>query len=137
MDFFSPLRYPGGKGKLLPFFERLLTDNGLNDGTYIEPYVGGGAVALSLLLREYVHNIIINDKDRSIYAFWHSVLYNVDKKESKKPIFWSWVSRHSFSTVLTGRELSRPESLAVRTKLATLRWMLVTRKKNSYNGYDG
>lgn len=79
MDFFSPLRYPGGKGKLLPFFERLLTDNGLNDGTYIEPYVGGGAVALSLLLREYVHNIIINDKDRSIYAFWHSVLYNVDE----------------------------------------------------------
>lgn len=79
MDFFSPLRYPGGKGKLVPFFERLLKDNDLNDGTYIEPYVGGGAVALSLLLREYVQSIIINDKDRSIYAFWHSVLYNVDE----------------------------------------------------------
>lgn len=79
MDFFSPLRYPGGKGKLVPFFEQLLTDNNLNDGTYVEPYVGGGAVALSLLLREYVQRIIINDKDRSIYAFWHSVLYNVDE----------------------------------------------------------
>lgn len=79
MDFFSPLRYPGGKGKLVPFFEQLITDNSINDGTYVEPYVGGGAVALSLLMREYVRNIIINDKDRSIYAFWYSVLYEADK----------------------------------------------------------
>lgn len=63
-EYFSPLRYPGGKGKLVPFFERLIIDNGLSDGVYIEPYVGGGAVALSLLLKEYVSRIVINDKDR-------------------------------------------------------------------------
>lgn len=79
IDFFSPLRYPGGKGKLVPFFEQLLTDNSLNDGIYVEPYIGGGAVALSLLLREYVQRIIINDKDRSIYAFWYSVLYKTEE----------------------------------------------------------
>lgn len=79
IDFFSPLRYPGGKGRLVPFFEQLLTDNNLNDGIYVEPYVGGGAVALSLLFREYVQRIIINDKDRSIYAFWYSVLYKTEE----------------------------------------------------------
>lgn len=36
-EYFSPLRYPGGKGKLVPFFERLIIDNGLSDGVYIEP----------------------------------------------------------------------------------------------------
>lgn len=78
-EYFSPLRYPGGKGKLVPFFERLIIDNGLSDGVYIEPYVGGGAVALSLLLKEYVSRIVINDKDRSLYAFWYSVLHHSEE----------------------------------------------------------
>lgn len=77
-EYFSPLRYPGGKGKLVPFFERLIIDNGLSDGVYIEPYVGG-AVALSLLLKEYVSRIVINDKDRSLYAFWYSVLHHSEE----------------------------------------------------------
>ena len=79
MEYFSPLRYPGGKGKLFPFFEQMIIDNGLSDGAYVEPYVGGGAVALSLLLKEYVSRIIINDKDRSLYAFWFSVLHYADE----------------------------------------------------------
>ena len=45
------------------------------DGTYVEPYVGGGSLALSLLFNEYVRDIYINDKDISIYAFWYSVLH--------------------------------------------------------------
>lgn len=49
--------------------------NALLDGTYVEPYVGGGSVALSLLFNEYVKDIYINDKDIAIYAFWHSVLH--------------------------------------------------------------
>lgn len=46
----------------------------MNNGTYIEPYVGGGSVALYLLLKGIASHIIINDKDRSIYAFWHSII---------------------------------------------------------------
>lgn len=49
--------------------------NALLDCTYVEPYVGGGSVALSLLFNEYVRDIYINDKDISIYAFWYSVLH--------------------------------------------------------------
>lgn len=33
-------------------------------------------MALHLLLNNYVENITINDKDRAIYAFWHSILYH-------------------------------------------------------------
>jgi len=70
---YSPLRYPGGKNKLSAFIAKICIDNGIN-GHYVEPYSGGASVALFLLMEGYVQHITINDKDRSIYAFWHSVL---------------------------------------------------------------
>ena len=76
---YSPLRYPGGKNKLSKYISKLIEHNNLLHGTYIEPYAGGAAVALNLLLTGKVNNIIINDFDRSIYAFWHSVLYDTDR----------------------------------------------------------
>ncbi len=72
--FVSPLRYPGGKLKVVDYVKRLFEENDLMDGTYIEPYAGGASVALTLLFSEYASLIRINDIDRSIYAFWHSVL---------------------------------------------------------------
>lgn len=78
-ELISPLRYPGGKGKMAGVFKRIIEENDLLDGTYVEPFVGGGSVALSLLLNDYVSRIVINDKDRSIYAFWHSVLNDAER----------------------------------------------------------
>lgn len=78
-ELISPLRYPGGKGKMAGVFKRIIEENALLDGTYVEPFVGGGSVALSLLLNDYVSRIVINDKDRSIYAFWHSVLNDAER----------------------------------------------------------
>lgn len=74
MRFSSPLRYPGGKGKLAPFIQSVFRDNRLTGGHYAEPYAGGASIALSLLFGEYATHIHINDLDRSIFAFWHSVL---------------------------------------------------------------
>jgi DNA adenine methylase len=74
MTFYSPLRYPGGKGKLVNYFKKLFEINSLKGGIYVEPYVGGASVALSLLIEDYVSKVIINDKDKSIFALWYSVL---------------------------------------------------------------
>lgn len=71
--FYSPLRYPGGKNKLSAFIAKICIDNNIN-GHYVEPYSGGASVALFLLMEGFVNKITINDRDRSIYAFWHSVL---------------------------------------------------------------
>ena len=79
MALYSPLRYPGGKGKIVPYFKQVIKDNLLLDCTYVEPYAGGASVALSLLLDGYVSKIIINDIDKSIYAFWYSVLNDTEK----------------------------------------------------------
>lgn len=79
MKFYSPLRYPGGKGKISDYFKKIIARNFLYDCTYIEPYAGGASAALTLLMDEYVSRITINDLDRSIYAFWHSVLNKTDE----------------------------------------------------------
>ncbi|MCC8408350.1 DNA adenine methylase [Mucilaginibacter sp. UR6-1] len=77
-DFYSPLRYPGGKAKVSDFIKEIFKKNLLMDGWYIEPYAGGASVALTLLIDEYASNIVINDYDKSIYAFWHSVLNDTE-----------------------------------------------------------
>lgn len=79
LGHFTPLRYPGGKGKLAPFIKSIMEANELTDGHYVEPYAGGAALALELLFHEYVSHIHINDISKPIYAFWRSVLTRPDE----------------------------------------------------------
>lgn len=72
----TPLRYPGSKNKIRGYLQHLVEVNGTK--IYIEPYVGGGSVAMWLLLDGVVDKVVINDFDRSVYAFWHSVFFNTD-----------------------------------------------------------
>jgi N6 adenine-specific DNA methyltransferase len=73
---YSPLRYPGGKSRIYNYIQHLISIN--NCKTYIEPYAGGAGVALSLIINGDVEKIMINDYDKSIYAFWYSVLNYTD-----------------------------------------------------------
>lgn len=77
--YYSPLRYPGGKGKLAPLIETLLRHSNHEGGTYIEPFAGGAAVALELLEKEIVNEIVINDYDKGIYSFWRAILTEPDR----------------------------------------------------------
>ena len=57
---YTPLRYPGGKAKLAGFAKKIIEVNGLNDGTYVEPYLGS-SIALNYssmnILRVYINDI--------------------------------------------------------------------------------
>jgi DNA adenine methylase len=75
----SPLRYPGGKGRLAQFVIDLIKSNGLTECHYVEPYAGGAGIALSLLYLEYASHVHLNDLNRSVYAFWRSVLDDPDE----------------------------------------------------------
>lgn len=79
MANYSPLRYPGGKGKMYNETVKILEDNNLIGCTYIEPFAGGSNLALNLLFKGKVNKIILNDFDLAIYAFWHSILNQKDK----------------------------------------------------------
>lgn len=87
---FSPLRYPGGKNCIFPFVSNLLRENNLIGVSYAEPYAGGSGLALRLLITEHVNHIYLNDLDRSIYAFWDTVL-------SRGDLFCYWLERVDIS----------------------------------------
>ncbi|WP_339305470.1 DNA adenine methylase [Paenibacillus sp. FSL R5-0519] len=77
MAILSPLRYPGGKDKTYNYIKHLVNIN--NVSTYIEPFAGGAAVALRLLINKDVKKIIINDYDRGIYALWNTIVIQPEK----------------------------------------------------------
>jgi DNA adenine methylase len=77
--FPSPLRYPGGKGKIANFVKILMIDNHLTGRDYIEPYAGGASVALSLLFEGYADRAFINDLNPGVHAFWSSAVSHTDE----------------------------------------------------------
>ena len=74
IGFVTPLRFPGGKRKVFPFFRDVIEHNDLLDAHYVEPFAGGAGLALSLLVSRYVKVVHLNDLDVAIYAFWRTVL---------------------------------------------------------------
>lgn len=68
----TPLRYPGGKGKITRFVGDVLDSNHIA-GTYMEPFAGGAGVAINLLLTGKVDRIVINDLDSGVFSFWKTV----------------------------------------------------------------
>ena len=74
MQFNTPLRYPGGKGKLVEFIKLVFEENELLDGNYVEVYAGGAAIAITLLVHSYASRVYLNDLNSSVYAFWKCVI---------------------------------------------------------------
>ncbi len=97
MPYYTPLRYPGGKRRLIPVIARLLEGTGLRDVEYVEPYAGGASVALALLFEERASVIHINDLSRPVFAFWHCVLNEAEdlcEKISRTKLTMSEWRRH-------------------------------------------
>jgi DNA adenine methylase len=69
-------RYPGGKTKLLPQINRFLWLKKAT--TYIEPFVGGGSVALAVAQANPNVKIVLNDRDPNIHSFWKVVASDSD-----------------------------------------------------------
>ena len=62
-------RYPGGKSKIANIIVPLLPEH----DTYIEPFVGAGAIFLKVLEQKRFRKYIINDKNYAIFSIWHSI----------------------------------------------------------------
>lgn len=69
----SPLRYPGGKSKWIPFIAEQLD---ANKKTFIEPFCGGSSVGLSLLEKGLVKSIVLNDLDFGVYSLFKTICDN-------------------------------------------------------------
>ncbi|MCP5531185.1 MAG: DNA adenine methylase [Opitutaceae bacterium] len=75
----TPLRYPGGKSVLSNFLGSVIEDNDIKHCIYVEPFAGGAGAALNLLFSHKVEQLILNDADPAIYAFWKAILRKPDE----------------------------------------------------------
>jgi DNA adenine methylase len=96
--YLSPLRYPGGKGRLARFVASLLRQQPTAPLRYVEPFAGGAGVALSLLFNEHVDEIVLNDLDPGVAAFWRAVFEHPDDLtklvRSVRPTIDEWHVQH-------------------------------------------
>lgn len=118
---YSPLRYPGGKGKLAPFMGLMINKMNIKNGTYIEPFAGGAGVALMLLMEGYVDNIVINDYDKAIYSVWRAIIsesenlvdrildtpVNIDEWKKQKEIYVEQNKKYSLDLAFATFFLNR------------------------------
>jgi DNA adenine methylase len=75
----SPLRYPGGKGKLAQFLAAFILENELHGCDLVEPFCGGAGGTLPLLEAGIVNSLVINDINIGLAALWRSILENTDE----------------------------------------------------------
>lgn len=96
----TPLRYPGGKSIMTPFFIDLIRVNGLQGVSYAEPYAGGAGTAINLLLDGQVRRIYINDANIAIFSFWKYAINEserfIDKIEKTCIDLQNWQYYHNF-----------------------------------------
>lgn len=118
---YSPLRYPGGKGKLAPFMRLMINKMNIKNGTYIEPFAGGAGVALMLLMEGYVDDIVINDYDKAIYSVWRAIIgesenfvdrilytpVNIDEWKKQKEIYVEQNKKYSLDLAFATFFLNR------------------------------
>ena len=74
----SPLRYPGGKKRLVGYLATLLQLNDRHPRLFVEPFAGGASVGLQLLNDDLVEQIALGDKDELVSAFWKTVFFDAD-----------------------------------------------------------
>lgn len=87
------LKWAGGKAKLLPEIENRLPKKDIKEGkikTYIEPFIGGGAVFFYMLSKYNFDNLIISDINKELILTYRVIkdkpkeLINILEKHDKR-----------------------------------------------------
>lgn len=84
----SPLRYPGGKSKLIDYLAAEFQEEQMD--TFVEAFAGGASVGLAMLAGGKTKHLILNDTDPGVYAFWKIVCerpeYLLEKLDREPPV---------------------------------------------------
>ena len=76
---YTPIRYPGGKSKIYPMMDAILTSNGMVGCTYAEAFCGGAGLAMRLLAKGRVERVILNDIDPAVYSMWKAIVHEPEE----------------------------------------------------------
>ena len=98
----TPLRYPGGKSRLLGYVKEFLKSNGISPDIIVEPYAGSASISVGLLQRSIVHSAQICEKDPLIIAYWNAIKFHFeDFVESIKAVDVSMDTWFAFKKYLS------------------------------------
>lgn len=70
----SPFRYPGGKTWFVPYVRRWLAGFRTKPATFVEPFVGGGIIALTVAAERLAEQVIMVELDQDVAAVWQTIL---------------------------------------------------------------
>jgi DNA adenine methylase len=118
----SPLRYPGGKRRLMPYVAAALEENRLQPDLFVEPFAGGASVALELLATARVRRIGLAERDPYVASFWHTVFFDSE-----------WLCRQVEQVDVTLKTWQRMKSTRFRSKRAQALACLFL-NRTSFNG---
>lgn len=114
----SPFRYPGGKTWLVPHIRQWLGTLNKRPNTFIEPFVGGGIVSLTVAFENLADRVIIVELDEDVAVLWQTMLsddndwlteriagFDMTLESVKLELSTSPVDRrnHAFQTLLRNR----------------------------------
>ena len=71
----SPFRYPGGKTWLIPRFRAWMRSLRRRPRTFIEPFAGGGAIALTVAMENLAERVVMSEIDPSVAAVWKVIIH--------------------------------------------------------------
>lgn len=120
----SPLRYPGGKSKLIDYLAAEFKEEQMD--TFVEVFAGGASVGLALLDGGKINHLALNDIDPGVYAFWSVVCTRpevlLEKLDGQPP---------TTGDFLTAKEmLKRPSTWSTEA----LAWAMLVANRLSYSG---
>jgi DNA adenine methylase len=72
----SPFRYPGGKTWLVPRIRRWLGAQAERPALLVEPFAGGGTVALTAVFEGLAERVLMVERDPNVAAVWQTILHS-------------------------------------------------------------
>jgi len=72
----SPFRYPGGKTWLIPWIRAWLKNLKSKPKCFVEPFLGGGIVSLTVAFEKLAEKIVMIEIDPDVAAVWETILGN-------------------------------------------------------------
>lgn len=118
----SPLRYPGGKRRLVPYVAAALKANELEPDLLVEPFAGGASVALELAADGLVGQVALADRDPYVAAFWDTAFFDCD-----------WLCRQIEQAEVNLGEWQRLKATRFRTR-RQMAWACLFLNRTSFNG---
>lgn len=117
------LKWAGGKARLAPLILARLPSR---IGTYVEPFVGGGAVFFALAAERRFKRAVLADKNRELIDVYKGVKADVDGVIA---LLLDYTRRHSEATYYKARDLD-PKALDLAERAARLIYL----NRTGYNG---